>query len=424
MAVNHPAFAIDDGLNEIGTLNGGSYCGSYSWASGVNADGSVVVGSAFDGNADNTERAFRWTQATNMQSVEQWLTDNGVAVGAIHTASAVGVSADGNVVVGTLDNGHAYIARSTGLITPEDVSASLSSSSTGLEAGLNSTDLMIHGAHSYPLSRLVDEGKKTVWVAGDWGQDKHDGRDGDAGLAEIGAGYNFGKAQVNVSLGKTRNAQKTLLGGSTTNKGNYAAVEAIVPLSKQKKVYATVGAYQHDGNVDNHRVYLNAGLPDTSVGQADTKTTGVRVRLDWQDAAKAGKTNLSPYVDLSQAKAHMNAFTETGGGFPAHFNARDEKAAEARIGINGSTDLNGKVKLLTNVEAAHRFEKNGVGTSGNLVGLSSFNFDGKSNKRDWLQAGVGLEGKLGKGKASLMLNAITNSNMPKTWVAAAYQIDF
>jgi probable HAF family extracellular repeat protein len=424
--------ASDNAMRDLNTLGGNN-----SRAYGVNADGSVVVGqSNTSSNGDN--RAFRWTPTGGMQSVEQWLTNNGVAVGDIHTDAAYGVNADGNVVVGQLsDNDEAFIARvmpttptptptpGSGLITLNDVADSLSSSSTGMTAALDAPGLMMNGAHSHPLSRRVEKGRKTVWVAGDWGKDRHAGRDGDVGLHEIGVGYNFGKAQVNVSLGKTRNTQKTVLGGSTTNKGDYAMVEAIVPLSEKHKVYATVGAYQHKGDMDSRRAYLNAGLPDSSNGKANTKTKGVRVRVDWEDAAKVGKTSLTPYADFSQSKAHMDGFTETGGGFPARFDARDEKATEARIGVNGSTDLNGKVKLLTNLEAAHRFEKKGAATSGNLVGLFGFNLDGKAVKRDWLKAGVGLEGKVGKnGKASLMVNATTNSNMPKTWVAASYQIDF
>jgi len=65
-----------------------------TFANGVSADGSVVVGTAVPGDFSGNE-AFRWTQATGM-----------VGLG-IRASEAYGVSADGSVVVGS----------STGLFT-------------------------------------------------------------------------------------------------------------------------------------------------------------------------------------------------------------------------------------------------------------------------------------------------------------------
>jgi probable HAF family extracellular repeat protein len=69
----------------LGTLPGGSG----SWATGVSADGSVVVGEAV--NAEWRLRAFRWTASGGMQ-------DLGTLGGS--ESEANGVSADGSVVVG------------------------------------------------------------------------------------------------------------------------------------------------------------------------------------------------------------------------------------------------------------------------------------------------------------------------------------
>jgi len=72
------------GMQDLGTLGGGS---SEAW--GVSADGSVVVGMSVD--AATYPRAFRWTQATGMQNLGTQ-DDYG--------SYAYGVSADGSVVVG------------------------------------------------------------------------------------------------------------------------------------------------------------------------------------------------------------------------------------------------------------------------------------------------------------------------------------
>jgi probable HAF family extracellular repeat protein len=73
-------------LTWLGTLPGGNW----SEATGVSADGSVVVGTA--DNAVGHRHAFRWTAAGGMQ-------DLGTLPGA-YRSEAHGVSADGSVVVG------------------------------------------------------------------------------------------------------------------------------------------------------------------------------------------------------------------------------------------------------------------------------------------------------------------------------------
>ena len=72
---------------------GGSAPSSYSYASGVNSDGSVVVGQST--NAKLNYEAFRWTQSGGMVG----LGFIGVSSGALSKAN--GVSADGSVVVGS-----------------------------------------------------------------------------------------------------------------------------------------------------------------------------------------------------------------------------------------------------------------------------------------------------------------------------------
>jgi probable HAF family extracellular repeat protein len=74
------------GAQSLGTFLGGTY----SQAFGVSADGSVVVGHA--DNASGNARAFRWTAATGMQDI-------GSLPGAI-SAEALSVSLDGSAVVG------------------------------------------------------------------------------------------------------------------------------------------------------------------------------------------------------------------------------------------------------------------------------------------------------------------------------------
>jgi probable HAF family extracellular repeat protein len=162
------------GMVSLGTLNGGSY----SEAGGVNATGSVVVGLASDGVAPGTLRAFRWTQASGMISVEDWLRANGVAVAqGIRLFSATAVNADGSVVVGGIDTSEgdrAYLARvspfGNGLIDPEQYYQSLSQTLAAANpprTALSRANLVLHGAHNNPLLGLVPEGRNCGWVTGD-----------------------------------------------------------------------------------------------------------------------------------------------------------------------------------------------------------------------------------------------------------------
>ncbi len=159
VGVNH-AFRWTAGTNtmvDLGTLGG-----TLSSAYGVNADGSVVVGTATTTN-DAAQRAFRWTQASGMISVDDWLRSQGVTLTNDVTQSANGVSANGNVIVGQLENNHAFIARGATTVTTAglmDVSNFQQSlvSVPRVSGQLQNADMAVNGAHSSPLFMLLDAG--------------------------------------------------------------------------------------------------------------------------------------------------------------------------------------------------------------------------------------------------------------------------
>jgi len=112
--------------------------------------------------------------------------------------------------------------------------SSLMSTNAAIDSALSSASLLVNGAHSRPMSRRVAQGQKTFWVAGDWGNDNHDSRDGTIGLAEMGFGYNFGPAQINITLGKTWADQDMSFGGDVDVDGRYLMVESILPISEEQ----------------------------------------------------------------------------------------------------------------------------------------------------------------------------------------------
>jgi len=83
------------GMVGLGDLPGGGFASS---ALGVSADGSVVVGRSESGPRDN---AFRWTSAGGMVNLKDYLVAHGVSNLAGWTLiDAWAVSADGNTIVG------------------------------------------------------------------------------------------------------------------------------------------------------------------------------------------------------------------------------------------------------------------------------------------------------------------------------------
>ncbi len=459
-----------NGMQGLGDLSGGEFSSS---AYGVSADGSTVVGwSSVDGRYDSSYtieafrwtqasgmqglgfltdtddqsiahdtsadgsvvvgrsgyRAFRWTQEKGMQSINTWLQDNGIDSNDWRFSSATAVSDDGSTVVGQgyyRGQDQAFVARAQALVTIADLYDSLNTSSQAFASSQRSLNVMINGAHSRPLSRRVESGKYTGWLAGDWGKDEHGNRNGDIGLAEIGGGYNFGSLQVNLSIGQTWASQKQTGGSKTDSDSTYLLGEVIVPVNESYGVWATVGGYIAYGENDIKRGYLNGGKQDHSSASPDSKSYGLRARLDWENALQLGLLQVSPYTDLSYAHGKQKSYVETGGGLPAQFDKQSDSTTDLRFGAVGSYPLGQSgFNMISLLEAAHRFENSGASQTGQVAGLFSFDLPGNDYDQNWLRLGLGVEGQLGAGKASLMLNGTTEGEMPSTWLAASYQLTF
>ncbi len=100
-----------------------------SEANGVSGDGSIVVGSAFPGNAPFLDsRAFRWTPAGGMQSLG--FLPNGFS------SEATAISRDGSTIVGTDQTSNATLSfvwrQGTGMVQLPNLAPSTSSTAFGV----------------------------------------------------------------------------------------------------------------------------------------------------------------------------------------------------------------------------------------------------------------------------------------------------
>ncbi|MBK7674970.1 MAG: hypothetical protein IPJ27_09495 [Candidatus Accumulibacter sp.] len=201
-----------------GKMEGLGFIGNdrLSYAMGISRDGNVIVGSSVSDAMGHDPKAFRWTRSSGMQTVEQWLADNGVAVNGQITATAHATNSDGSVVVGVTRQDEAFIARfdSGLLVLNAALSASLGSPGGVTQVLLSGSETLLNGAHSLPLSYRTPKGQATVWGAGDYGWYNQNSVDGNVWLGEIGGGYNFGPVQLNLSVGYSENRQDLAQGGN------------------------------------------------------------------------------------------------------------------------------------------------------------------------------------------------------------------
>lgn len=414
------------GMKSLGVLNGGTT----SSANAVSTDGKVVVGQADDGAAGGAMRGFRWSVDTGkMQSVEQWLSSQGVTVSPnLKTATANATNSDGSVVGGTLDNDRAFIARvaaeGSGLINLQDFTRTLIASPGPQRLANTLADQVMHGLHGAMPRTLLKKGQQSAWVGGDIGRQDHLSDKGNADAGEIGYSYGITNTlTMKTAIGRTYSDTASVEQGNTRVRGSYILPELIwaVPASP---LLASASAYYNSGDVSARRGYQNAGVQSFSQSQANVATWALRLRLDWINAFNIEKTAFTPFASLTQTHSRVGAATESGGGFPVHWDQRLETNTQSRLGLDAVHHLGGETKLVGRIESVHRFEPNGSGSSGEILGMSSFAFAGESNKRDWLRGGAGLEGKAGPGFFAMMLNATTEARAPSAWLYANYRINF
>ncbi|EJL88744.1 HAF family repeat protein [Herbaspirillum sp. CF444] len=413
------------GMVSLGTLNGGTS----SFANGVNASGDVVVGSATDGNAGNAQRAFRWTSSSGMQTVESWLASNGISMIGTNTSSANATNADGSVVVGALANNHAFIARvvnsgvggaGSGLIDVQSFNGGLNQAAAAHLQAINNAEIVVNGMHSNLMRTLLPKGHFSFWVAGDAGRQDHGSSDSSLGMSEVGYGYRFNDTlQLNISMGRTYSKTNADMGGNATSRSTFFMPDLIVTLSPS--FYFSASAYYGRGRTDIDRGYLNAGNLEHVFASPKVESQALRLRVDWLNAVSRGEARFSPYASLTYLKNQTDGYIEQGGSFPAIWDQRLDHASTARLGVDVLYPLSNSTMLQGRVEAAHRFQKFGSPASGQVIGLYSFSFAGQELKQDWLRLGAGIETEIGRGIATLMLNATTQGEAPSYWLMASYR---
>ncbi|WP_320195577.1 autotransporter domain-containing protein [Agrobacterium rosae] len=385
-----------------------------------------MVGTGSDDSG--TYHGFRWTQGTEMITVDEWLRRNGVALNADVTRSADAVSDNGNVVAGYTQDNQFYYARvgalGSGIITPEQFLPTVQSAAvTPSNMQLSYANTAMFGAEGSPMRNLLNAGQRSAWGTVDSGYDKSNSSDGGFALGEIGMGYGIADGVTGrLALGGTYTNQDLEGGGDFNFKGFYVSPE--VTANVVNNLYVTLGGYYAGGKIDIHRGYENGGALDFSNGNTDTRTWGGKLRFDWLDAVTISDTAISPYIGLSRASSNVDAYTESGGSFPVAYDDMSDHATIARLGADYVHPLTENVNLLARTEVAHRFESQSSATSAEILGLSSVDLPGQDLKQWWVRGGLGAEFGVGGGTASLMVNASTEGGDPRVWLRSGWKVNF
>ncbi|MHA6297439.1 autotransporter domain-containing protein [Devosia sp. CAU 1758] len=386
--------------DNVQMLDLGDLGGQSATAEAVSRDGRWVVGMAE--TEDAYDHAFRWSEDAGMESVAAWLDRHGVSTAGYVLQTAKGISDDGNVVVGHMYGEHreggGYLARAVsgsggGLMNIEEYHQTLYSAAGIANTGEFLTWLPMNGAHHRPLTLTPDlSGDMCAWATGDFAH--HGASSTGLALAEIGACTDLagGNVRVGGAMGTTGSWQDLALGGSARMQGQYVLSEIDWQPDGTPLLLSLTGMLgTYKANID--RAYSNGAATAISSGETNAFGGVVRLRADWLEAAVIGNTSINPYASLGFGGMRVNGYSESGGPFPAVFNAQTTSHADIRLGVTAVTELSAQTKLSTTLEVAHRTGTAAAAT-GTVSGLFDFSLGGGSYSQTWARVGAELDHSL------------------------------
>jgi len=262
------------------------------------------------------------------------------------------------------------------------------------KAGYNLAVVALEGAHHRPLMSYDDMGKeRATWVTGDFANSSRR-RDVNVASGEVGTSWKAGSNGVfGVAAGYGSQREDLPIDGRNDVTGNYMFAEYDHKLSSGwiVSVLGMVGSW----DAEILRGYLDAGLPDHSYGETGVTTRTARLRFDAPTLATVGGFGLSPFVSYSVTQTEVDAYTETGGAFPASYDAQKHQSEEGRLGLVAARDLTTTTRLRLTFEAVHRFDGQGPALSGqDITGGVAFELDGSDPSPDCVRYGFDIDHKL------------------------------
>lgn len=373
----------------LGTLSGGNW----SIARAVNGDGSVIVG-----QGDNAAGNY-----------EAFVHQNGTMTGlgtleAGGSSNATGVSADGTVIVGYASvgaNTHAFVYANQTMLDETEWMRSLNGPGSLTASGYNLSLLALEGAHHRPLMSYDAMGKQThVWATGDFGASSRQ-TDRRTSFGEVGASQTYGETVVGVAVGTAMQTQDLLFGGNAKITGQTFMAEVDTRLADKESIVSLL-VMRGEWDARTARGYVTGAGTDLSRGETDLDTTTVRVRYDGPTQKFISNFTAAPYASFAVTRTNVDGFAESGGSFPATFNASSHTAQEGRLGLLSKFVAGPATTLRLTAEWIHRFDDAGDGLSGvNQTTSGAFAVAGLAPTKDQARFGLDVDHKL---SADTLLN--------------------
>jgi len=346
-------------MTDLGTLGG-----TFSSARAVSADGSVIVGDSRDGNGDF--RAFKYTGST--------MTDLGNLGGTFSSARAV--SADGSVIVGfSLLAGdtavHAFVYNNEvagPLVDVQNTYSALASNGYQLNSILNAQNTLLSVSLNYDCT-VYGANNICVGVGGRYTNVSNPTTTQIAGNIQLGY-----RPHPSFRIGAFLDQ-----GISYATPSNYT-VNNSQPLAGLFAVYAPTGtalgpqvkisgAYGSNG-----ATIARTTLANTEAGQGSSTLTtqGAQLEAAYGIAANASWI-ASPLVGIKATSVSRNGYTETAGAsFPIAYNSVTQSATTAYAGAKVMGYVSPKVSVGVNAGVEQDLNSSVSNYSGSIYYLGGF----------------------------------------------------
>ncbi len=389
-----------------------------TFAFAVSADGSVIVGRASAIEVDD-DMAFYWTQSGGMQSLESWLSENGVDIGTWQLDEASDVSADGGTVVGYGTNpdgdSEAFIARAGVLVGVIDLSESVASlrkvAHLPTEIGRAAITSDLPG-----LSGLMG------WSAGPVYQHVSGSR-GDLG----GASLTWRKPGLAVSgqLGLLDAETGRLhVGGRGDFRGAWVGFGASLDLASLTNQPAVQGLELDAGirygryDTEIRRNYLNGVAVESARGDTDSDELTLLARLGWRKQV-AQNLDLIPHLQWLYNRTEIDAYTETGGAMAGQVSAMKAGGSETAIGLTAAWQARPDLELRARYGLHHLNDDDGSSVMVSVPGLGNVVAGAADLDSNWHEFGMGIDWAINnRTRLNASLNTTAGSDYPENWSAA------
>jgi len=390
-AYSVPGLPLGDALGFRRASNGtitslGTLGGAWSIPNAISANGAVIVGQSANGSS---EEAFVYQNGT--------MTGLGFLTGG-SSSNATGVSADGSVIVGFGDvtGGaiHAFTYANQTLLDATEWMRSLNGPGSLSAMANNLSSMPLEGAHHRPLMSYDGMGKqRQFWATGDFGASSRQ-TDRRTSYGEVGASQAYGETLVGVAVGTALQTQDLLFGGDAKITGQTFMAEIDTRLADKESILSLL-VLRGEWDAQTARGYVTGGGNDISRGQTDMDTTTVRVRYDGPTQKFTGNFTAAPYASFALTRVRTDGFAESGGSFPATFDAHGHTAKESRLGLLTKFVAGPNTTLRLTAEWIHRFDNEGDALSGvNQTTSGAFSVAGLAPTKDQARFGFDVDHKL------------------------------